>query len=150
MKKYSRNYFSCVTLLYSVFAAYFIFILLVTSLHAHWKKKKDLQDFSLDLGKTKTTITIISLQEGFLGPRWGRLATIITGILTKCSQLYCSWDFNHFCVYGRFGSLFRCPPFFINEFTTSVCLLSFNKTKPDISCKSGGDLADRTSITIYE
>lgn len=63
-------------------------------------------------GKMKTKIIIISLQEGFLALHWDRLATIITGILTKLSQLYSSRSFNHFCVYGPFGSFFRYPPFY--------------------------------------
>lgn len=38
--------------------------------------------------KIKINIIIISLQEGFLGLHWDWLATIITGILTKPTQLY--------------------------------------------------------------
>lgn len=99
VEKKQWNYSNCVTLSCSVFAAK------VISLPDPWTKEMIEWFFLSTWGKMKTRITIIILQEGFLGLHWDRLATIIVRILTKCSQLYSSWDFNHFWVYGSFWLL---------------------------------------------
>lgn len=76
------------------------------------------------------------MQERFLGLLWDRLATIITGILTKLSQMYSCGSFNHFCVHSPFDVLL-----FINDLTIFIHLPTFNKTSSDVLWKSAGDLA---------